>query len=87
MQQQLVKEEEFCLQVDSHSTFAPNWDTMVLQDWGLTRNEYAILSTRPPDSAADPTPGEVNHLCQAGFTTEYVKSECVLLFLIGFRIE
>jgi hypothetical protein len=31
MQQQLVKEEEFCLQVDAHTTFAPNWDEKALK--------------------------------------------------------
>jgi len=73
MQEQLLQQEQFCLQLDAHSDFAPNWDTEMLAEWAATANEYAVLSTRPP-STEDPAQAEaeVNHVCQAGFTEQYV---------------
>lgn len=45
LQQQLLKDEEFCLQLDSHSLFGANWDTWLIRDWLSTKNERAVLST------------------------------------------
>ncbi len=68
LQQNLQNGEEFCLQIDAHSDFIHNWDTNMLNTWAATDNEYAVLSTRPPDiteltSAED----EINHVCQVTF--------------------
>lgn len=41
----MVKDEEFCMQTDSHMDFVQNWDSEMLQMWGSTNNEYAVLST------------------------------------------
>lgn len=41
----MMKEEEFCMQLDSHMDFVNNWETKLMQMWGLTNNEYAVLST------------------------------------------
>lgn len=40
-----IKDEQFCLQTDSHSAFEDNWDMIALEDWLLTRNEMAVLTT------------------------------------------
>jgi hypothetical protein len=47
-QQLLVRNEEFCLQVDSHTLFAVNWDGLLIHDWLKARNEYAVLTTYLP---------------------------------------
>jgi hypothetical protein len=44
-QQQLLRDETFCLQLDSHSLFADEWDVALLGDWLSTRNEFAVLSS------------------------------------------
>ena len=41
----MVKDEEFCMQTDSHMDFVQNWDSEMLKMWGSTNNEYAVLST------------------------------------------
>lgn len=66
MQESLLGEQEFCLQVDAHSHFVKGWDTQSLDEWGMAANEYAILSTKPP--ALDTADKEVNHVCHATFT-------------------
>ncbi len=48
-QQKLIRDEEFCLQLDTHSDFITGWDEELLDMWSGVKNEYAILSTRPPD--------------------------------------
>lgn len=45
----LLEDEEFCMQVDSHSDFVKDWDVAMSAMWGSIDNEYAILSTKPPD--------------------------------------
>jgi hypothetical protein len=71
MQENLLGEEEFCMQVDAHSKFAKGWDTLSMGEWGKTNNEYAIISTVPPPFHALEGAGagaELNHVCQATFT-------------------
>jgi len=45
-------EEEFCLQIDSHMDFIQYWDDIILSEWASINNEYAVLSTVPPDISA-----------------------------------
>ena len=45
----LLKDEEFCMQTDSHMDYVPNWDILMMEMWSLTRNEYGILSTYVTD--------------------------------------
>jgi len=40
--------EEFCLQIDAHTEFVPEWDEVVKEDWEKTDNEFAVLSAVPP---------------------------------------
>jgi len=69
MTQFMMNDEEFCMQVDAHSDFVKDWDVQVLSMWGAVKNEYAVLSTMPPDVT---TLGknvndhwEVPHVCAA----------------------
>lgn len=43
----LLGNEEFCLQLDAHSTMAQHWDAGLTQEWQTTANEFAVLSTIP----------------------------------------
>eukprot|EP00659_Diplonema_papillatum_P001681 gene1681-2529_t len=42
---QLLRDEVFCLQIDSHSRAIQNWDSELIKEWSYAENEYAILST------------------------------------------
>lgn len=44
-QQELVRDEEFCLQLDAHSIFTNNWDHFLLAEWERIGNEMAVLTT------------------------------------------
>ncbi|TMW67424.1 hypothetical protein Poli38472_011044 [Pythium oligandrum] len=44
-QQKLLRDEEFCLQIDGHSIFTNNWDENLVADWKQTDNEMAVLTT------------------------------------------
>ena len=46
---EMMKDEEFCMQIDSHSDVLPQWDTALTNMWGSIDNEYAVLSTAVPD--------------------------------------
>jgi hypothetical protein len=43
----ILGNEEFCLQIDSHTSFTQNWDDVAKEEWYKTGNEFAILSTAP----------------------------------------
>jgi Glycosyltransferase (GlcNAc) len=40
--------EEYCLQIDAHSKFIPEWDTALKEEWKAAKNEFAIISHPPP---------------------------------------
>ena len=60
------------MQIDSHVDVVKGWDVELISMWTSVGNEYAVLSTVPPDlpqlgkSTLDHI--EVPHLCQATFT-------------------
>jgi len=67
---------EFCMQIDSHMDFLPGFDTAMMNMWGATNNEYAVLSTYVSDlSVYEEEAGglgvnqrhEVPHLCMIRF--------------------
>ena len=68
--QMLMKDEEFYLQIDSHTDMIPHWDSELLNMWGMIDNEYAVLSTRLPHVDAL-NPGmikqrlDVPHICHS----------------------
>jgi hypothetical protein len=43
----IVGNEEFCLQIDSHTAFTQDWDVVAKEEWHVTGNEFAVLSTAP----------------------------------------
>ncbi|GBG29899.1 Skp1-protein-hydroxyproline N-acetylglucosaminyltransferase [Hondaea fermentalgiana] len=43
----LLEDEEFCLQIDSHSAFEAEWDQIAIEDWLLTENEMAVITAYP----------------------------------------
>jgi hypothetical protein len=56
----IIENEEFCMQIDAHMDFAPDFDIHMLGMWGLTNNEYAVLSTYVSDAETmkDNMPGK-----------------------------
>lgn len=48
---QLYREEDFVLQIDSHTRFRPNWDDELLTIWRQCGNDRAILTAYPMDFA------------------------------------
>jgi hypothetical protein len=74
MQHTMLRNEEFYLQLDSHSLLTKDWDVLMLEEWVATGNEYAVLSTYPPDVAdkakfesGGESVGTVPHLCASTF--------------------
>jgi len=72
----MLEDEDFYLQIDSHMDFVEEWDVKLLNEWKAARNEYAVLSTHPPDvkrkndAAQDPSVlNEVPYLCEATITS------------------
>ncbi|KAL3656721.1 hypothetical protein V7S43_018385 [Phytophthora oleae] len=47
LQQKLVGDQEFCLQVDGHSVFTNRWDENILADWASINNEMAVMTMYP----------------------------------------
>ncbi|TDH74114.1 hypothetical protein CCR75_000026 [Bremia lactucae] len=70
LQQQMIQDEEFCLQVDGHSIFTNGWDEIMLNEWKRIDNEMAILSVYPHDlhdfvkeNGDNNAPDWIPHLC------------------------
>lgn len=69
-QQKLIRDEEFCLQLDAHSLFTNKWDEYLLAEWARIGNEMAVMSTylhhmhdfiKP--NGDNTYPGSYPHLC------------------------
>lgn len=43
----ILGNEEYCLQIDAHTSFTKDWDQVAKEEWKKTGNEFAILSTAP----------------------------------------
>jgi len=50
----VVGNEEYCLQIDAHTDFVPQWDALAKADWKKIGNEFAIISTVPASKADMP---------------------------------
>lgn len=46
------REDKFCMQTDSHMDFLQNWDTLVIDDWMNTHNEFAVLTAYVMDMSS-----------------------------------
>ncbi|CAK4238704.1 unnamed protein product [Aphanomyces euteiches] len=71
LQQQMIEDEEFCLQLDAHSVFTNDWDIGLVSDWKTTHNEMAVLSTYIHDlrdfiheDGSNKAPYHLPHNCQ-----------------------
>lgn len=68
IQSYMLRDEEFCMQTDSHMDVVQDWDAKLMAMWGRVRNEYGILTTyvhkieQVNDGAENKN--EVPHLCQ-----------------------
>ncbi|KAG6950720.1 hypothetical protein JG688_00014032 [Phytophthora aleatoria] len=69
-QQEMIGDEEFCLQVDGHSIFTNTWDEVMLEEWKRVNNEMAILTVYPHDihgfvkeNGDNNAPDWIPHLC------------------------
>jgi len=47
MTRKILGNEEFCMQVDAHSSFRQNWDQYAKEDWAKANNEFAVISHVP----------------------------------------
>uniref|UniRef100_A0A7S1VEF1 Uncharacterized protein n=1 Tax=Grammatophora oceanica TaxID=210454 RepID=A0A7S1VEF1_9STRA len=43
--------EEYCMQIDSHTAFTKDWDKIAKLQWKMVQNEFAVLSTVPAAKA------------------------------------
>jgi hypothetical protein len=51
LQRKNLADEEFCLQIDSHMSFLTGWDSALREEWLAAQNEYAVISTMPPNTS------------------------------------
>jgi hypothetical protein len=43
--------QDYCLQMDAHTTLVKDWDAHMVSEWQATQNEFAVLSSLPPPVA------------------------------------
>jgi hypothetical protein len=66
-QDELVGDQEMCLQVDAHSKFKKGFDDKLLDAWKMTGNDFAVLTTYIHDIGAmdeEWTKTQVPHVCK-----------------------
>jgi hypothetical protein len=51
MARKVLGQEEFCMQVDAHTTFVKGWDDLAKTEWKNTENEFGIISNVPANKA------------------------------------
>jgi Glycosyltransferase (GlcNAc) len=66
--------EEFCMQIDAHTEFVPQWDKLAVSEWKNTENEFGILSTVPAAKA------EMESYASGGAKFTEVPRQCSLKF-------
>ncbi len=73
-QSYMLRDEEFCMQIDSHTTAIHDWDKQLMDMWARANNEYGILSVYPRDVKdknmikSGTEHNDEPHLCQISFT-------------------
>ena len=90
MTRKILGNEEFCMQVDAHSSFRKNWDQIAKNDWKSVNNEFAVLSHVPAKQAdeielSDGASQEsvVPRQCKVAFQDNGVPVSIVLLVRIA----
>ena len=58
--------QTFILNIDANFKFIKNWDIQLLKQWASTQNEFAIISTYPPQYQED-NDLYINILCNKYF--------------------
>jgi len=65
--------QDYCLSMDSHMDFEPEFDAKLIDMWNLSKNEYAVLSTYVASTEQLGVNlngiNEVPHLCMVVFTS------------------
>jgi hypothetical protein len=74
MIRKILGDEEFCMQIDAHSAFAPEWDVVLRNEWKSINNEFAILSTVPPRK------GSMESMAPGGKDAHTVPRICKVFF-------
>lgn len=70
-----MSQQDFCMSIDSHMDFEPNFDRSMVDMWDDAQNEYAVLSTyvTATEELGKDKEGkkgvQVPHLCMVTFTT------------------
>lgn len=90
MVRKVLGNEEFCMQIDAHSTMVKDWDEIALTEWKNTRNEYGIIThipypieTLPERSGEGPEHTKVSRQCRIRFRdNKFPVSACPELFYI-----
>ncbi len=70
MVRKILGNEEFCLQIDAHTSFVADWDDKLKHEWAATGNEFGIISTVPPaiaDKDSEETQNTVPRQCSVQF--------------------
>ena len=49
MVRKVLGNEEFCMQIDAHTEFVPQWDELAKSEWKNTYNEFGVISNVPAD--------------------------------------
>ncbi len=66
--------QEFCVQIDSHVDFVPDFDAKMIDIWRMTENEYGILTTYSPEVDSIDRPQGPSYsvplVCDMHFTDE-----------------
>ncbi|CAH0519925.1 unnamed protein product [Peronospora belbahrii] len=47
--EKVITNEDFCMAIDSHMVFVPDWDEKIMAQWDSVENPNAIISTYPKD--------------------------------------
>jgi hypothetical protein len=74
LSRKVLGNEEFCMQIDAHTSFAKNWDEIVKEEWKNTGNEFGIISTVPPPK------GEQDRYQPGGAKENEVPRQCKITF-------
>lgn len=73
MTRKILGNEEFCMQIDAHSSFAKNWDQAAKEEWKNTQNEFGVISNVPAPQGeqaeyeSGKRAGEVPRQCKTSF--------------------
>ena len=73
--------EEFCMQIDAHTDFAPLWDELAMSEWKSTKNEFGVISNVPADKKELRSDDLTNK-------RKFVPSQCSIRFMDnGFPVR